>query len=238
LADVLFSRLSAKPLSEEIEMRLFRLDNSLRTDGSVSRELADTAEAGWLAEHPGGEVVRRDLGTDPVLASSWMDAVAASATPAEDRSAAQQVAVALAAQLADELLDADAILVALPLYNFSVPAPFKTWIDLLFTDPRFGPGATQPLVGRHGILAVARGGGYAAGTPREGWDHATPWVQRVLGDVFGLDLQLVEAELTMAPFVPAMESLREVAAQSRRDAHVAADAHGRALARRVQTVAA
>ena len=208
-------------------MRLFRLDNSLRTEGSVSRELADTAEAAWLAEHPGGEVVRRDLGTEPRLASSWVDAVAG--TPG---------AVTLAAQLADELLDADAVLVSLPLYNFSVPAPFKTWIDLLFTDPRFAPGAAQPLAGRQGILAVARGGGYAPGTPREGWDHATPWVQRILGDVFGLDVHLVEAELTMAPFVPAMESLREIAAQSRRDAHAAADTHGRALARSAQSAAA
>jgi FMN-dependent NADH-azoreductase len=202
-------------------MRLFRLDNSLRVDGSVSRELADTAEAAWLAAHPGGEVVRRDLGTDPVLASSWLDAVAG-----------KPEALALAAQLADEVLDADAILVSLPLYNFSVPAPFKTWIDLLFTDPRFAPGGPQPLAGRQGIVAIARGGGYAPGTPREGWDHATPWVRRVLGDVFGLDVQVVEAELTMAPFVPAMEPLRELAEQSRRDAHAAADTHGRALAGR------
>jgi FMN-dependent NADH-azoreductase len=219
-------------------MRLFRLDNSLRTDGSISRELADTAEAAWLAEHPDGEVVRRDLGTDPLLASSWLDAVAASATPADEQTEAQRAAVALAAQLADELLEADAVIVALPLYNFGVPAPFKTWVDLLITDPRFAPGAGQPLAGRQGILAVARGGGYGPGTPREGWDHATPWVRRILGDVFGLEVRLVEAELTLAPVVPAMEELRDLAARSHQDAHAAADAHGRALARDAQRSAA
>jgi FMN-dependent NADH-azoreductase len=219
-------------------MRLFRLDNSLRTDGSVSRELADTAQAAWLAEHPDGVVVRRDLGTDPLLASSWVDAVAAGSTLPADRTDAQREATALAARLADELLEADAVIVSLPLYNFSVPAPFKTWIDLLFTDPRFAPGSVQPLAGRQGVLAIARGGGYAPGTPREGWDHATPWVQRILGDVFGLDLHRAEAELTMAPVVPAMESLRPLAEQSRRDAHLAADTHGRTLARHAQTRAA
>ncbi len=219
-------------------MRLFRLDNSLRTDGSVSRELADTAQAAWLAEHPDGVVVRRDLGTDPLLASSWVDAVAAGSTPDADRTDAQREAVALAARLADELFEADAVIVSLPLYNFSVPAPFKTWIDLLFTDPRFAPGSVTPLAGRQGVLAIARGGGYAPGTPREGWDHATPWVERVLGDVFGLDLHRAEAELTMAAVVPAMESLRPQAEQSRRDAHLAADTHGRALARHTQTRAA
>ena len=48
-----------------------------------------------------------------------------------------------------------------------------------------------------------RGGGYGAGTPREGWDHATPYLLRILGDVWGADVTLVEAELTLADVVPA-----------------------------------
>src|ERR1700759_146078 len=175
-------------------MRLFRLDTSLRTDGSVSRDLAATAETAWLAEHPGGTVVRRDLGTDPLLVTDWIQAVAGS--QAAERTPAQVAAASLAARLADELLAADAIIVGTALYNFGVPAQLKTWVDLLITDPRFAPGAAQPLAGRPAILVVARGGGYGPGTPREGWDHATPWVQRILGDVFGLDLRTVEAELT------------------------------------------
>jgi FMN-dependent NADH-azoreductase len=219
-------------------MSLFRLDTSLRVGGSVSREIADTAESAWLAEHPGGLVVRRDLGTDPLLVTDWMDAVAGSAAPVADRTDRQVAAADLAARLADELLDADAVLVATALYNFGVPAQLKTWVDLLITDPRFTPGGEQPLAGRPGVLIVARGGGYGPGTPREGWDHATPWVQRILADVFGLDLQLVEAELTMAPVVPAMEALRDLAEQSRRDAHLAADTHGRALTRHARGRAA
>jgi FMN-dependent NADH-azoreductase len=207
-------------------MRLFRLDTSLRTDGSVSRELADTAESAWLAEHPDGTVVRRDLGTGPLLVTDWMQAVAGS--HAAERTQSQVAAAKLAAGLADELLEADAVIVGIALYNFGVPAQLKTWVDLLITDPRFAPGSGQPLAGRPGILVVARGGGYGPGTPREGWDHATPWVQRILADVFGLDLRTVEAELTLAPVVPAMESLRDLAEQSRRAAHLAADAHGRA----------
>jgi FMN-dependent NADH-azoreductase len=220
----------------ENEMSLFRLDTSLRTEGSIGREVADTAESAWLAEHPGGLVVRRDLGTDPLLVTDWMDAVAGS--QAGDRTDRQVAAANLAASLADELLAADAVIVSTALYNFGVPAQLKTWVDLLITDPRFSPAAEQPLAGRPGILVVARGGGYGPGSPREGWDHATPWVQRILADVFGLDLKLVEAELTMAPHVPAMESLRDLAEQSRQDAHTAADAHGRALARSADVRAA
>ena len=50
---------------------------------------------------------------------------------------------------------------------------------------------------------IARGGGYGPGTPRAGWDHATPYLQQIFGAVFGADLTVVEAELTLASVVPA-----------------------------------
>jgi FMN-dependent NADH-azoreductase len=219
-------------------MRLFRLDTSIRVEGSVSRELADTVESAWRAEHPDGSVRRRDVGTSPLSVTSWIDALGGSRVDAADRTAQQDDAIALAAALADEVLDADAILIATQLYNFGVPAQLKTWVDLLITDPRLAPGNGPPLAGRPAVLVVARGGGYGPGTPREGWDHATPWVRRILADVFGLELHLVEAELTLAGVNPAMEALRELAEQSRRGAHVNAATHGYAIASRARASAA
>jgi FMN-dependent NADH-azoreductase len=215
---------------EEPDMRLFRLDTSIRTDGSVSRELADTVESTWRAEHPEGTVVRRDVGTSPLSVTSWIDAVGGRGVDDEARTTQQTDAAALAATLADEVLEADAILIATQLYNFGVPAQLKTWVDLLITDPRLSPAGEPPLAGRPAVLVVARGGGYGPGTPREGWDHATPWVRRILADVFGLDLHLVEAELTLAGVNPALDAFRGLAEQSRRDAHVTAVAHGQAIA--------
>lgn len=212
-------------------MTLFRLDSSIRTDGSVTRELADTVESTWLAEHPDVRVVRRDIGTDPLPVKTWLDAVAGSHTPAGQRTPEQQEAVALAATLADEVLAGDALLVTAPLYNFGVPAPLKTWVDLLITDPRFAPGAEPALAGRPAILVVARGGGYGPGTPREGWDHGVGWVRRILADVFGADVHVVEAELTLAGVNPAMAALRDLARDSRQNAHTAAAGHARTLAR-------
>ncbi|MDQ1710431.1 MAG: FMN-dependent NADH-azoreductase [Frankiaceae bacterium] len=219
-------------------MRLFRLDTSIRVEGSVSRELADTVESSWRAEHPDGTVVRRDVGTSPLSVTSWIDAVGGSHGAVADRTAQQDDAVALAAELADEVLEADAILVATQLYNFGVPAQLKTWVDVLMTDPRLGPGGQQPLAGRPAVLVVARGGGYGPGTPREGWDHATPWVRRILADVFGLELHLVEAELTSAGVSPALEAFRDLADESRRTADAAAASHGRTIAARARASAA
>ena len=219
-------------------MSLFRIDASIRREGSVSREVADTLEAAWDAVHPGGPVTHRDLGTNPLPATVWANAVAAGHIDPADRSPEQRAAVALAAALVDELLDADAYVVAAPLYNYGVPQHLKSWIDLVITDPRMATGGDRPLAGRPLVLIVARGGGYGAGTPREGWDHATPYLERIFGDVFGMDIHLVEAELTLADVVPAMEALRDTAAQVRRDAHAAAGTHGRELAERVLTGAA
>jgi FMN-dependent NADH-azoreductase len=151
-------------------------------------------------------------------------------TPPEQRSTEQLDAAALAATLVDELINADAYLFAIPLYNFGVAENAKVWIDLLLTDPRLGIGS-GPLAGRPAVLVTARGGGYGPGTPREGWDHSTPWLRRIFADVLTLDLYVVEAELTLAGVNPAMEALRGLAAESLRNAHATGEAHGRRIAR-------
>lgn len=209
-------------------MSLFRLDSSIRVEGSVSREVADALEAAYVEQHPHATVTRRDLVADP-LPNVWPVAAFAGFTPAEQRTDEQRAALAVAAGLADEVLRADVVVVATPLYNFGVPAHLKAWIDLLITDPRFGPG-TSPLAGRPVTLVIARGGGYGAGTPREGWDHATPYLRRILADVWGADLAVVEAELTLAPVTPAMADLVPLAEASRADALLRAAAVGKAHA--------
>jgi FMN-dependent NADH-azoreductase len=216
-------------------MTLLRVDSSIRTDGSVSREVADVLEEAWSRHHT-GPVVRRDLGRDPLPAQAWAAAVTAGSTPETQRTPQQRAAVAFAAALADEVLAADAIVVAAPLYNFGVPQHLKSWVDLLITDPRLGPGAA-PLAGRPLALVIARGGGYGPGTPRAGWDHATPYLRQIFGAVWGADLTVVEAELTLAAVTPAMASLLPEAERLHAQARERAAEAGRALAQRVAVAA-
>jgi FMN-dependent NADH-azoreductase len=210
-------------------MSLFRLDASIRVDGSASREIADIVEEEWIATHPGDKVVRRHLGTDPLPSDAWPLAVAASMTPVDDRTPEQHAAVTLAADLADELLDADAILLAVPLYNFGVSQHIKAWFDLVITDPR---GKDQPLLqGKPVVLATVRGGAYGAGTPREGWDHSTAYLRRILGDVWGADLTVVEREFTLVGVNPALDDFRDMAHEMHAEALSAAAEAGRILAK-------
>jgi FMN-dependent NADH-azoreductase len=219
-------------------MSLFRLDASIRTEGSVSRQVADVAQAEWQAAHPGGTVVRRDLGTSPLPSDVWATAAFAGWAPAESRSPEQVAALAVSAELVDELEAAEAYLFAVPLYNFGVPAHVKGWIDLVITDPRMGAGAPQLLAGRPAILVVARGGGYGEGTPRAGWDHSTPYLQRVLSDVWGLDLHVSEVELTLAEVNPAMADLRDIAKVSLETGLTSVATHARTVAAKVAARAA
>jgi FMN-dependent NADH-azoreductase len=214
-------------------MTLFRLDASIRTEGSVSRAIADTVQQAWQAERPGHAVIRRDVGIAPLPATTWSAAALGAWTPAEHRTPEQLAAAEVAAELAGELADADAYLFAVPLYNWGVSQHFKTWVDLVISDPRFRPGVEPATAGRPAVLVAVRGGGYRPGSPKEGWDHATPWMRRILAEVFQLDLHVVETELTLAGVNPAMEPLRPLAAELLAAAHVLAQEHGRTLAERV-----
>jgi FMN-dependent NADH-azoreductase len=219
---------------------LLRVDASIRVDGSVSRALADSAEAAWRAEHPDGVVVRRDLGRHPVPANVWPAAVAGKmgldAGPDADRADIAE-STALAADLAAELKAADAVLLAVPLYNYGLSQHIKTWIDLLLIDTELvsGPG---PVQGRPIIFTLARGGGYGPGTPREGWDHATPYLERVFGDVFGMKIRQAVAELTLASVTPAMAELVPAAKVAEEEAHASAKKHGVAVAKELTAAAA
>ncbi len=211
-------------------MSLFRLDASIRTEGSHSREIADIVEREWRQGHPDAEVVSRHLGLDPVPADAWGAAVGAAYVPADQRSPEQRAAAALAAEAVDQLVAADALLFAVPLYNFGVSQHFKTWADLVIADPRMAAGVTPATAGKPAVLVTVRGGSYAAGTPREGWDHATGWMRRILADVWQLELEVVESEFTLVGVNPAMDQFKDLAAELRQQAEAEAAAKGRSLA--------
>ena len=168
---------------EDIVMTLFRLDASINPATSASRAIADIVESEWLAANPDDTVVRRDLGTEPLPADAWTGALRATWTPEAARTQEQTAAIALAAGLAEELRAADAVLLAVPLYNFGIPQHVKTWIDLVMAGARSAD--EKLLAGKPAVLVVVRGGAYGAGTPREGWDHSTGYLRRIVADVWG-----------------------------------------------------
>jgi FMN-dependent NADH-azoreductase len=210
-------------------MSLLRVDATIQGPRSASSALADLVLEQFAAAHPDAPIVQRHLGQDPLPASAWADAIAGSFTPEADRTAAQREAVALAGQLAAELQEATSAVLALPLYNFGVSQHVKAWIDLAMAG---APHGTRLLDGTPVVLIVTRGGAYGAGTPREGWDHSTDYLRRILVDVWGADLTVVEREFTLVGVNPALDEFAELAELLRKTAEEAAAEAGTTLAAR------
>ena len=177
---------------------LLHLDSSLRTEGSRSRQLSARYAEGWQARHPGGTVTYRDLAADPIPHLDQAAFFAGFVAPA-DRTPEQAAASVLSDQLINEVLAADTILIALPLYNFGPPSTFKAWFDRIVA-----PGTMGKLGDKEFVVVTARGGGYAPGTPREGWDHREPWLRHAFTPLAVSDITFINTELTLARESPAM----------------------------------
>jgi FMN-dependent NADH-azoreductase len=210
-------------------MNLLRVDASILGPRSASAELADLVLAEWIAAHPDKAVVRRHLAADPLPSDAWATAVGAGFTPEDQRSDAQRSALALAATLAAELRAADAAVLALPLYNFGVSQHVKIWFDLAIIG---GHKDERLLDGKPVVLVTTRGGAYGPGTPREGWDHNTGYLRRIVGDVWGADLTVVEREFTLVGVNPALDQFTDLAAAMKATAHDLAATAGKSLAAR------
>lgn len=193
---------------------LLHIDSSVKGDASVSRSLTRRAVEAWKAANPSGTVTYRDLAATP-LPTFGPEHVLARFVPEAQYTQAQHDARALSQELADEVLAADVVVLGLPLYNYNAPSTVKSWIDhLVFPGISQDAATSEGLLGGRKFQVIAtRGGGYGEGTPRHGWDHASPWLLQVLSTL-GIDADLTAVELTLADVVPAMESLKPLAAES------------------------
>jgi FMN-dependent NADH-azoreductase len=190
-------------LIQETRMtRILRLDASPRRDGAHSRELANMFISEWLAHEPDAEIMQRDLAGVPVphIANETIQGYY---TPAEQMTPALKEATALSDLLISEVVDADVLLIATPMYNFSVPSALKAWIDQVVrighTFSYDGKGFAGLLPGRRAFIMVAYGaGGYLDGGPFAAADFLQPYLRFLLGFLGISDVTFVAIEHTTA----------------------------------------
>lgn len=172
---------------------LLHINSSILGDQGQSTALTEEFVRRWQQDNPDGQVVRRDLGAEPVPHLDGARVGAFFTDPAE-RNAEQQAMVALSDQLIEELRQADVVVLGVPMYNFSIPSQLKSWFDHLaragVTFEYTSEGPRGLLEDRPVILFAARGGKYHS----SGQDHQIPFVRQFLG-LLGLnDVQVVYAE--------------------------------------------
>lgn len=169
------------------------IESSARGADSVSRQLTAQFVRQWQQAHPGDSIQLRDLAQEPLphldaaLLGGWMNA-------AEQHSPAEREALARSERLTEELLAADVLVLAAPMYNFAIPSTLKAWLDhVLRAGVTFRYTADGPrglLLGKRAIVLTARGGIYT-GSPL---DHQEPYLRQVLGFI-GIDqVEFIHAE--------------------------------------------
>lgn len=210
---------------------LLHIDTSVfPREGSVSRDVAASFREAWEEQHPDGTVIYRDLGADPIPHLDGVGAAAGFTAPA-DRTPEQAAAFEIRDELAGELERADAVLIGAPMYNFTIPSTLKAWLDQVIIIGRTTGTDAPSAAGKPTTVVASRGGGYGPGTPRESFEFVQNYLGKVLGEGgFGLDVEFIVPELTLAPTTPGMEGLIELAQTSRAQAHEAAGTRAKAVA--------
>lgn len=154
-------------------MTILKIDSSITGDASVSRQLTSAIAGQLLVQRPGAQIVERDLVATPLahLTERGQDA-----------------------EVLDEFLAADTVVIGAPMYNFTVPSQLKAWIDrILVAGKTFSYGASGPegLAGdKRIIVAVSRGGFYDEGNA---FEHVESYLRSALGFI-GVTPEFVHAD--------------------------------------------
>lgn len=162
-------------------MKLLHIDAGITGEGSVSRQLSAAVVQAARDAIPALEVVRRDLDAEPI--------------PHLDST---RLGTGEGAEVLQEFLDADVIVVGAPMYNFSIPSQLKAWLDrVLVAGKTFRYTAEGPeglARGKKVIIASARGNLYAPGTPLAASDFHEPYLRAVLAFIGIDDVTILRAE--------------------------------------------
>jgi FMN-dependent NADH-azoreductase len=218
---------------------LLHLDASSAPDGeSVSRRLTARFAAAWRDVHGDAGYRYRDLAADPLpfvgagFTTLARRAQRAGVSPDQVAALAEGAGEARewerSRPLIDELSGAGTLLIGCPMYNLSVPAALKAWIDrVTFPGAFIVPATGESVLADLRVIVVAvRGGAYGPGTPREGFDFQEPYLRAWFTGTLGLrpdQLTFVTAELTRSADIPALAPLKDLAAGSLAAAEDAVD---------------
>ncbi len=171
-------------------MKLLHIDSSILGEHSASRTLGAAVVAARKAADPTLEVTYRDLAASPLphLSAGSL----ASADPAE---------AAAAAQVMQEFLEADVVVIGAPMYNFAIPSTLKAWIDRLAVAGKTfrynAQGMAEGLAGGKQVVVASSRGGFHQSS---GMDFQEPYLRHMFGFMGIDDVAFVRAEgLAVSP---------------------------------------
>ena len=174
-------------------MKLLHIDSSILGEHSASRQLSHELVEAWKAAQPQAEVSYRDLASDAISHFSSATLLAAGTAEAL-RDAALRHEAELSASTLAEFLAADAVVIAAPMYNFSIPSQLKAWIDRIAVAGqtfRYTEAGPEGLCGNKKVIIVSTAGGLHVGQPT-GVGHED-YLKVMLGFLGITDIEFVRA---------------------------------------------
>ena len=170
---------------------LLVVETSPRGDSSVSRQLTRRFVADWQATHPQGKVVVRDLAEIqlPHVNAPWLQAYF---TPDDKQSSEMKEVLRMSNVLVAEILAADHIVIATPVYNYNVPAALKAWIDhIVRKGQTLGLDGKGLVTGTKATVLIASGGVYTEGSPIRDRNIAEQYLRLILNVIGITDVTVV-----------------------------------------------
>jgi len=162
----------------------------MRQHGSASRDLAEVTVAKLRAELTNSEIVWRDLksGVGHVN-SAWREASLGSAAAL---SVVERALLAQSDALTAEVARADIMVLAVPIYNFSIAAALKAWVDMVCRDNVDGAtaiGKCDAKRYKHAIVILTSNHTLAGADD----EFASEFMQFILKFIGCTDIDLVDA---------------------------------------------
>ncbi|MGB5447554.1 MAG: NAD(P)H-dependent oxidoreductase [Woeseiaceae bacterium] len=186
--------------------RVLEVSASGRTAGSASRKLTQDLIAALEDRNDNVQTIQRDLAKGmPFVDAAWIEA---NFTPEESRTDEHREALALSDALVAELKDADILVIGTPVYNFSIPAALKAWIDMIararltFRYTENGPEGL--LEGKKAYLVIATGGVPVGSAV----DFATPYLKHALAFIGINDVEVIAADKLNSQAEESMDAAR------------------------------
>ena len=185
-------------------MKLLHIDSSISGQNSVTRGLTRKIVERQKAANPGLDVEYLDLALQAPAPLS-LDALGFRLPPSDEAlTDIQRRENELSEALVAQLIAADVVVIGSPLYNFTVPAQLKAWLDRVAQAGRTfkytEKGPVGLLGGKTVILALSRGGVYSTSDAGNAMEHQESYLQTVLGFFGVTDVRFVRAEgVAMGP---------------------------------------
>lgn len=178
--------------------KILYVSSSVRPKTSHSHLLGQGFCQAILDHNPKALIIKRDVGSNPPPHPDEAYTIA-NYTPPLERTESMNKALEVSDSLIDELVIADRLIFAVPMYNFSIPSTFKAYIDNLVrigkTFTINGLGEFEGILSNKKVVIItSRGAVYSNDSPLKSFDHQEPYLRTVFNFMGLTDLEFVHAE--------------------------------------------